>query len=623
MGCTSSKLADPSADDHPAATLSKRLDEIGEATELEWACRPTWGQYMAYLYEQAKSAGGSTKKLRANFEQVVNATALDFLKTEYPESAAAGTTEDLHYDEGPYGSGEAAVVRTKLWLTLDEGFNGIAYAYTLVVHSPMAWQSVADADGAGLPARVAASPQMKLAQRYMSSIVGTMDKQQGANVRHAIINIVIGSVMVSARYKPHNVTPSLALISENDGPELRQPTDVEKTEPSSHPQRLFRSHLFVSVLATLEADYPGCTVWDAGAMPFRVDEQPYAHPARLLVCRDYEKRNKDVDTLDFKVERPDDDSTVATLVRARDPAEDPGGVICLAVVITVDPEDPWPRRDHDRHRAVIDAALEHASKHGLLMALLRGFDARCALRVWAGQDSRRYTLVAPHPKGSTAEHARQFSELVFGGPIEPPLRPPEPAADVAGLEEEFGVKVSRKQGHRLWASESQFRGARHAMRERAKADPARYEQFSILAGYESAATFMARNFGDAVVGDEGELPQPEGVARLENTKVLVARDPRQEPSSVVAVLVAAPCPVPGRGTMFEGGGSTWLATPEMKRAEEALLALLKRWHKQGKVSTVDCFAQVMMGVDASIYQFVDGDKFVDYSEERMKQLQWQ
>jgi hypothetical protein len=66
----------------------------------------------------------------------------------------------------------------------------------------------------------------------------------------------------------------------------------------------------------------------------------------------------------------------------------------------------------------------------------------------------------------------------------------------------------------------------------------------------------------------------------------------------------------------------WLETPEMKAADQRLLELLKRWHVQGKVSKVDCMAQTMMVKDVTVYKFVDGERFEDYSEERMQEFRW-
>lgn len=616
MGCGSSKPA------NLAAALAKNLDEQGPAPELDWFCRPIWTQYIDYIYETAKQNGG-TRNLRRNFGQFLNSTAQEFLGVEYPECAKAGTTEALGDEAMPFGNDYSQSVPTKLFVTLDEGFSGIAYAATLVVDSPMAWKSVS---GGAQPGRIMNAPPTKLAQRYLTSLVYGMEQEE-ADVKHCVLNVIVGSVMMTARYKPHNLIPSASLISENTEAEITAPKDImdkDSSAKSSDPQLVFRSRLFMSVLKSLENNYPGCTIWDAGKMSFKVDDEPNPHPARFLVCRDFEKRNKDVETVDFKVKSVDSEGneTVATILRARNPSEDPGGIVCLAIIVNVDPEDPWPKRDIEKHRAISKGAFTEASMHGLLMAFMKGFD-RCALRIWVGQDTRHCTFIAPHTKGQTAEDLQQFSDLLFRGELDP-LKPAPNPEDASDLEEAFGVELKKQQEHRLWQSEGHFQQIRHEMSERAQANPERYEMINVLAGHQSAALFMKNNFGDCTITEEGELPQSDlkGAAKLENSQVLVARDAKQAPSSITAVLVSIPCPVPGYSPLIDRE-KTWLQSPERKRAEDALLALLKRWYSEGKISKVDCYAQILIGMDAVIYQFVDGDKFVDYPEERMEQIRWQ
>ncbi|OAR03016.1 hypothetical protein LLEC1_06072 [Akanthomyces lecanii] len=619
MGCGSSKPA------NVAAAWAKNLDNQGPVPELEWYYRPIWSQYINYIYESAKQNGG-TNMLRRNFGEFLNNTAQEWLAVEYPECAKAGTTEAFPDEAMPLGNESGPGVPTKMFMTLDEGLNGITYAATLVVHNQMAWKSVSDGANSALPGSIMDAPPTKLAQKYMSFLVHGMEQQQ-VEVKHCVLNLIIGSVLMTARYKPHNLMPSASLISENANAEVPAPKEImNKESPAglADPQRVFRSRLFMSVLKTLESNYPGCTIWDAGKMSLKVDDKPYPYPARFLVCRDFEKRNKDVETVDFKVKCPDSEGneTVATILRARDPSEDPGGIVCLAIVVNVDPEDPWPKRDMDKHVPIMGAAFGEASMHGLRMSFMKGFD-RCALRIWAGQDTRHYTFIAPHVKGQTAEDLQQFSDLLFGKEFDP-LKPAPNPEDASDLEETFGVELRKQQEHRHWQSESHFQKMRQEMRERAQANPERYEMINVLAGHQSAATFMENNFGDCTITEEGELPQPDlkGAAKLENSQVLVARDPRQEPSSITAVLVSIPCPVPGYSPLIHKD-KTWLQSPERKTAEVALMAVLKQWFSQGKISKVDCFAQIMIGMDAVIYQFVDGDKFIDYPEERMEQIKWQ
>ncbi|KAJ6789755.1 hypothetical protein PWT90_06776 [Aphanocladium album] len=618
MGCGSSKPA------NPVVTLKKDLEKLGPLPELEWYHRPIWSQYVEYIYGHAKQ-NGTTNQLRENFSETMNSTAKEFLQIEYPECDKAGTTEDMGEDIRPFGSDSNPCVRTKTFLTLDEGFNGIMYANTMVVNSPMAWKSVSDGANSALPGSIMDDPKTKLAQQLLIFMTYSLEKRD-TNVKHCVLNLVIGSVMMTARWKPHNLIPSFSLISDNAGSEIPKPESLpedEDTLGSTNPQLTFRSCMFMSIVRTLETNYPGCAIWDAGEMSFDVEGNPYPFPARVLICRDFEKRNKDVATFDFKVTGRDGDTvgSGSRLLRARDPSEDPGGIVCLAVIVNVDPEDPWPKRDMEKHRPILSGAFGEAIYYGMIMSFMRGFD-RCALRIWAGQDTRHTTLITPHTKGSTAEDAREFSDLLFGKQLDP-LKTAANLQDASDLMETFGVEVEQQAEHTLWQSESHFQHIRNQMRQRAKDNPERYDMIQKLSGHSAAHHFLERNFSGSIITEEGELPQPDlkDVPKLENAQLVVARDPKQEPSSIVAVVASIPIPVPGYNPLVDNTKS-WLDTPEIKRAEDALLAVLKQWHSEGKISTVDCHAQVAMGIDGTIYQFVDGMKLIDYPDEYMAKLVW-
>lgn len=139
----------------------------------------------------------------------------------------------------------------------------------------------------------------------------------------------------------------------------------------------------------------------------------------------------------------------------------------------------------------------------------------------------------------------------------------------------------------------------------------------MMAGITSAKTFMKINFPGCEVSDEGGFPfMMNGEEHIIcDSRLILCKDPKQEPKSIVAAMHVVP------KVMHEAYG--WLDTKEMKAAEIGLLELMKRLYQQGKISEVDCMAQVMFGVDASYYRFVDGEKFVDYSEEEEKRFKWQ
>lgn len=155
----------------------------------------------------------------------------------------------------PFGNDFSQCVPTKMFVALDEGFSGIAYAATLVVDSPIAWKSVS---GGAQPGRIMNAPPTKLAQRYLTCLVHGMEQEE-ADVKHCVLNVIVGSVMMTARYKPHNLIPSASLISENTEAEITASKDImnkDSAAKSADPQLVFRSRLFMSVLQKSRKQLP-------------------------------------------------------------------------------------------------------------------------------------------------------------------------------------------------------------------------------------------------------------------------------------------------------------------------------------------------------------------------------
>lgn len=238
------------------------------------------------------------------------------------------------------------------------------------------------------------SPETEFAQQYLTHNVHILSRDKSLDIKHCELNLVIGSVMMTARYKLDNFFPSIAALSINDHSGLHKPEEksADKEAQLRKPQMKFRPRHFMSVLKHLETSYPGSTIWDAGSMSFLMDNRPYPYPARILLCRSFKKRNKDVETFDFRVtgEGENGDEDMAMLLRARDSGQDPGGVLCVAAVVTLNPEIEWPARDVDSSYAIMQAALAQLSKHILIMAFTDGFNKSVAMRIWVGQENMHW-----------------------------------------------------------------------------------------------------------------------------------------------------------------------------------------------------------------------------------------
>ncbi|KAF2441478.1 hypothetical protein P171DRAFT_434161 [Karstenula rhodostoma CBS 690.94] len=136
--------------------------------------------------------------------------------------------------------------------------------------------------------------------------------------------------------------------------------------------------------------------------------------------------------------------------------------------------------------------------------------------------------------------------------------------------------------------------------------------------YTESATMEA-----AKVCDEGEMTATlDGEATwIHDSRLVVAKDPTKTTNNVLAALHLMPLPDPDM-SWSQISDANWLGTKQMWVAEYLLKEVLKQWYKEGKLAE-DCLAQVIMGNDTTMYRFVDGERFEDYPEERMKLFKMQ
>jgi hypothetical protein len=223
-----------------------------------------------------------------------------------------------------------------------------------------------------------------------------------------------------------------------------------------------------------------------------------------------------------------------------------------------------------------------------------------------GTDMAKYKLV-----GEKSEMTQMTQDLAENTDANP----------VKKLGEDFHIKLEEQEKHELWQSESHFQAMKRQINERAAENPERYAAMMPMIALQSATHILEANFPGCEISNEGEFPVivDGSTMRLADTMLVYAKDPKKEKNNVIAVMHLVPSP---KGEGWAAVGTSWLDTVEMKAAEKALLDLLKQWYVEGRIAE-DCMAQVMMGTDATIYRFVDGERFEDYSEERMAQWKWQ
>ncbi|KAH8896910.1 hypothetical protein GQ53DRAFT_743413 [Thozetella sp. PMI_491] len=498
-----------------------------------------------------------------------------------------------------------------MFLTLDDHFTGVLYASTLIVARPQKLKrGVQNDDSIWMtPGAALDTPEMKGAQDSLLAGLAHVQKTNEGSVNYAVVQIFMGATKVTCKFNTVTSEPTIKLVISEAGDKFKESNENLRRQALQAPEDwrgTFQSISFGTVVHRRTLDHPGSTVWDEGEFPFSIDGAPYARPTRLLVARSFEKMSEDIDATVFQLvgEVTDYISTPVRLLRNLTPEKDPGGIVSVTVLLAVDPDVIWPEYDvymeTPAFKAAEAAVLEHVKR-----LHKRGKVQRCAVFVAMGADQKMYKFV--------------------GDKIIEPVNDEEHASEslTASVKQQytnldgFGVQLEEQPKHELFDSESHFQAFKHRFLEKAQQNPDVYARMAPHVSIMAATHMLTINFPGCDVSDEGEFPatlRDGSEIKIADTRLLVVRDPKQEPKSIVAVTHVVPRPI----AQLSG----WLDTPEMKAADEVLLKLLQKYHKEAKVSEKDCMAQVMMGTDATIYQFVDGERFEDYSDERMAQLKW-
>ncbi|KAF5236790.1 hypothetical protein FAUST_6353 [Fusarium austroamericanum] len=624
MGCSSST---PVGDDTGAPRPAKQnVDpEKLEIPEVTWERDEGWSHWIC-AKEQQLIDSGRQNELPWLYQELMFNGARAYLATRYPECDRNGTIEDMGDCHICMGAGDCSgndkcKSPTKTYLVLDASFTGIVHSLALVVAKPP--QKPTDDQQPWLvPGSELESDEIAGAKHTVLQRLALM-RADSINLKHTLINIFIGADLITCRFdasaKPPTINPCKEVWPKLLIETLNSMQKDTKKAPNAF-RGLFAPCWFRQTVRAATNGFEGSTVWDEGPLPFKLPNgSMYHEPTRILVTRVYENTTERVEEIPFTATPPpfpgDDESESVTLVRKADPTKEPGGIVRIALIIGISKSIVWPKLGDyiktSTMRAGERAAMEYATT-----LYAKGVLERCTIRVYMGTDETVFKFVGD-PKSL-------FPEVrALPGPhdlaIQSDPTTQDPVMD-GSLEKDFNLKVSLLPKHDLMGSESQFQAVKKYVAEKAKTKlPDELRAQLIMVAHMTAQMFLTTNFPECEVSDEGPFPvvQPDGTMTLDlDTRLMVARDDKQE---VVAAMNIVPYPGP-EASLF--GDKNWLDTPEMKEADDRLLRLLKKWYAEGKVSKVDCMAQTMMVKDATIYKFVDGERFEDYSEERMKQFTW-
>lgn len=588
----------------PRPAKAPRTTQV-PSVERTWVKDESW---TTYINETANSEKSPDKAMPQRVRQ--------YIDTLYPDCAQAGSIEDMGEKRYPLRDGTCSPLTYNDILILDNDFTGVVYSVAVIVNLPP------DADLT--PGKWLDSREMEEAKVHVPNML-TMIESQNVNAKHTVARIFIGADSVWCRFHPENRDMSVSGVPSGSEEEFKQKNDeLAKAlrKDKMVPQGIFRASAFERTLQTLYMTHPGCTVWDEGPLQFSVGGKPHTEPTRMLVARVFNAGQDrhfvpedEIDATVYQVSsglRPDTEAKYK-LLQNRNPQKHHGNIVELSVFIATPLTETWPKYGTYKKSAVMRQAGVTAIMRLDSWNRQQKFE-RCYLSVYMGADHVRMKVVSDR-FGFTTESNDKVLEDSMPVPTDQNLPSLEP----------FFVTVKKEDEHELFDSEVQFQAIKNLISQRANQDPERYRAMAPMIAVRTTAHFIDSNYPGCETIDKGEFPiviDDKSVV-LSDTRLVVAKDPTKgENNNIVAAFHLVP--QPGGHALFsaEARGKSWLETPEMKVAEEALRQVLVKWYKEDRLAD-DCMAQVVMGMDVSFYRFVDGERFEDYPDERIQQIRWQ
>lgn len=595
MGCCNSTLDGEKGDQRGPRPAEGPL----VIPTVTWDTVESWEPF----YREDISQGADDSK-EAQF-----ARARKWLGEEYPECSMRGTIEDLGESRIPTNDGPCKYP-SKSILTLDSTYTGVLIAHTMV----LAVTSEKDTGAPELGAMLE-TPEMGAAKLALLTMITRLERDNPKmNLKHADLHVIMGADMLRCKFHPEYNEPSMTPVHQPRAGKIAEVHKKVARQVSRDPEGslalrgMFLPMTFRGVVQLFADSNPGCTVWDGGELPFEVQGVPYPFSTRLIVARRFENTKEEVEATHYRVLAPDtkpSDKPVV-IMRGSNPEQAlASGVVYVELLVAISQDVIWPAPGAYAGKPAFKAAT--AALLGLLKKLNKeGKLHTCVTEVEMGADRVKLSFVGDRIEPIAAEKVEGEEEVVK-----------KVYSDLSG----FNIKLEEQRKHELFESESQFQAIKKFVRERAMQDPERYAAQAPFLAHSAAHYFLENNFPGCEISDEGPIPITMNgeIVNIASTGIVLGKDPKQSQKNIIAVIMLIP--LPGKGGFIEATEKSWLDTKEIKVAEAVLLDLMKKWHKEGKIAD-DCMAKVAMGVDATIYKFVDGEKFEDYDDDRMKQFKW-
>jgi hypothetical protein len=575
--------------------------------ERTWETDKSWAHtselFSQYIAEQEE---GRQLALESREPFACFAAVRSWLQPNFRDCAYRGTIQGL--DPGSLEI-KAADGSTQNWpsmeiLVMDPWATGVVIAVVLVLAVPV------DAEKPWLaPGDMVNTEAIRSAKDYLAWRIHQQE-QKSDDYGNTEMIIVAGADMLRARWRPSVNEPTIVPRTEQLPKSAAKSIDRLGKAPLDfvEPMALYMPMVLDALLTQMKGFAPEATVWDEGELLFSVQGSPYPHATRLFVTRDEATRDKEVEATEHQVVIPEWHPVAGKephfLRRNSNPEKDPGGVIALSLAISMGANTPWPKVGDFAKGPVLQAAAD------ALLELLKEWNRqgklqRCVVKVDMGFDTLRYSFIGSKLEPGIAAASKRNV---------PTLKRPE------GAMEGFFVKVTDVPKHHLFDSEEHFQGIRSMMTERMLQDPERFKARALETAKAAASHLLEMNFpGSEITAMEG-LPISFN-DRAAETAVVAARHPNKTEKDIICAVYCIPSPDGELHIDASGKRKEWLGTPEAKAGLAKLLEKMQQWQKEGRLTEGECMAQLMIGIDADLYEFVDG-RFEEPSEERIAQWTW-
>ncbi|KAH8662408.1 hypothetical protein BX600DRAFT_437804 [Xylariales sp. PMI_506] len=580
---TSSCYASARRGDH-GASISFQHSQLPDL-KLQWEIESDWAGRHSALGQQALAEGGTRCEVRRRQLGL-------WLAAEFSDCARRGTILENAEPSDVVGP-NSRKYPTYEYLTLDSACPSVILALSMVVDAPAE--------------TLQAGPAPDVIEAAEKHILATLDSmvQGNSNLDHAEAHIVIGSDMLRCRIKSfrgYTITPV------EDGPSSREQEAIAKVCESANLTRgllKFMPYVFQGVVYHTRTYYPGCTPWDEGELPFDVTGVPYAHATRVITARDCSHLIPNGDMEIFRLlemQGPFEDQEFGFL-RNLNPTQDVGEIVGVTMIVGLPKDAPWTECGTYTNTPTIKAA------EAALLEYVKGLNRegkvqRCAAEVVMGNDRVKFSFVGEKfPRTPVQPTTGASSRTVY-----PTL-------------EGFSLKLEQRKVRSPPTPEAERQIMPPELLNLAAHNPQKFRELLLEFAKLNATKFLQLNYPGRSISDEGPLPVEvvDNYNPASDTAVLVASDPSRAERNIVSVIATAPLPAPGK--IDEVIARDWTGTHEMNLLIDSLLNLLKKWHSEGRISEIDCMAQVVVGLTHRVFKFVDG-KFESYSDEQIQQLQW-